>query len=94
MHPIRPVILVLLTFYAVAAPAAESRFSGSAAIAEPAESNASMDGRFSIHADLSPAAITQRTSRFDIKAKLQPDAKSIATVCGPLGESIFKNGFE
>ena len=93
MHRAHHLTLPLLIFYAVTATA-ESRLSGDATLAKPAEANASADGRFNISADLRPAAITQSSGRFALEAKLQPNAKSIATACGPVGDSIFKNGFE
>jgi len=93
MHRLRHLTLALLIFYA-ATTSAESRFSGNATLAKPAESSASADGRFDISADLRPAAVTQRSGRFALEAKLQPNAKSIATACGPVADNIFKNGFE
>jgi len=94
MHQPRLIVLILLTFYAASASAAEPRFSGSAALAKPTESTASADGRFSINGDLRPAAMTQSTGRFALNAKLQPDANSIATACDLVSDLIFRNGFE
>ena len=93
MHRAHHLTLPLLVFYAATATA-ESRFSGSATLAKPEAPSASADGRFNISADLRPAAVTQSGGRFALEAKLQPNAKSIATACGPVGDDIFKNGFE
>ena len=94
MHRLKHLTLPLLIFYAASASASEPRFSGNAALAKPDPTNASADGRFQISADLRPAAAVQSTGRFALMAKLQPDAKSIATACGPVTDNIFKNGFE
>ncbi len=94
MHRLHLLTLPLLIFYAAVACAAEPRFSGSASLDKPATAKASANGRFSISADLRPAALTKNTGRFALNAKLQPDLNSINATCEPVGDELFKNGFE
>ena len=94
MHRLNNLTLPLLIFYAAASCAAEPRFSGDASLAKSGAPSASANGRFTLSADLRPAAVVQSTGRFALNAKLQPDPNSIAATCGPVSNDIFKNGFE
>jgi len=67
------------------------RFSGSAGLSVGPQTSA--DQRFTLNAELA-ANRTQASGRFALTARLTPDAKSAEAVCGPLGDSIFGNGFE
>ena len=75
---------------AEAAP--QTRFSGAATLAtlKPA----SGDGRFQLDAVLSVSTQPSGDGRFSLSAKLKPNPKSVAGVCVPLGDLIFRNGFE
>lgn len=94
MHRLNNLTLPLLIFYAAASCAAESRFSGDASLSKSGAPSASANGRFTLSADLRPAAVVQSSGRYSLNAKLQPDPNSIAAACGPVGDAIFKNGFE
>ena len=91
MYRLQPIALLI---FFTTAHAGEARFSGSASLAKPATPATSANGRYSLHADLRPAPIRQGSGRFSVLAKLQPDAKALATACGPVVEELFKNGFE
>jgi len=75
-----------LSTEAVAPP----RFSGLATLTAAAPS--SDDGRFTLQAALSVQP--SGTDRYQLRAKLRPDPKSVAGTCGPLGDAIFGTGFE
>ena len=74
-----------------AAETSAGRFSGSGELSAPAQQSA--DQRFAINAEIQLNR-TQQSGRFGLTARLLPDAKSISTNCAPLGDSIFRNGFE
>lgn len=91
--PIAIPIFILCSF-AAAAHAADTRFSGSAALGKPLESTTSATGQFSLRSEMRPTSAVQSSGRFDLSAKLQPDPTAIATTCGPVNDLIFKNGFD
>lgn len=97
MHQLKPpfaIPILILCTVAATANAADLRFSGSASLNKPAALAISATGQFSGSADLRPAPVLQSTSRFGLAAKLQPNAKSVSTACGPANDLIFANGFE
>ena len=69
-----------------------ARFSGQATATTPTPT--SSDGRFQLDAALSASTQPSDDGRFSLSAKLKPDPKSVTGTCAPLGDSIFRNGFE
>jgi hypothetical protein len=87
--------VLCLALLAAATPSiAADRFSGSAALSSQTTQH-SEDRRFALHAELQPTRAPQIDSsqRFALSGHFVAP-KSLATVCGPLTDTIFDDGFE
>jgi hypothetical protein len=71
--------------------ASAPRFSGSGTLSPSEPSSA--DGRFALQAQWRPAAQAGARGRFSLSARLAPTV-TIGTLCTPLGDDIFRDGFE
>lgn len=67
------------------------RFSGSGTLSPSEPSSA--DGRFALQAQWRPAAQAGARGRLSLSARPAPTV-TIGTLCTPLGDDIFRNGFE
>ncbi len=88
-------LLLMLLIYSTTVLAEPGQLSGDARLSPGVP--ASTDGRFQLNAVLSskprePSA--DSAGRFALKAQMQPDSKALGGTCGPVGNEIFRNGFE
>jgi hypothetical protein len=82
---------VALCFPAQAQSVPTPRFDGAATLTKTPPRSA--DGRFALQAQLKPVAAEADNGRFHLSAALRPDV-SAGTLCAPLTDDIFSDGFE